>query len=120
MHKKQLELKGIYVVLAALFLVFLFMPVAMLLYKSFESGTSLTLQHYRDLIFSGKFVNAFGNSFTVSGISALVTTLLAFLMAYTINYTKGNPQYCHSADALAYDHLWLCHYIYIWKAGTAE
>ena len=88
MHKKQLELKGIYVVLAALFLVFLFMPVAMLLYKSFESGTSLTLQHYRDLIFSGKFVNAFGNSFTVSGISALVTTLLAFLMAYTINYTN--------------------------------
>ena len=52
MHKKQLELKGIYVVLAALFLVFLFMPVAILLYKSFESGTSLTLQHYRDLIFS--------------------------------------------------------------------
>ena len=45
MHKKQLELKGIYVVLAALFLVFLFIPVAMLLYKSFESGTSLTLQH---------------------------------------------------------------------------
>ena len=88
MHKKQLELKGIYVVLAALFLVFLFMPVAILLYKSFESGTSLTLQHYRDLIFSGKFVNAFGNSFTVSGISALVTTLLAFLMAYTINYTN--------------------------------
>ena len=88
MHKKQLELKGIYVVLTALFLVFLFMPVAILLYKSFESGTSLTLQHYRDLIFSGKFVNAFGNSFTVSGISALVTTLLAFLMAYTINYTN--------------------------------
>ena len=57
MHKKQLELKGIYVVLAALFLVFLFMPVAMLLYKSFESGTSLTLQHYRDLIFSGNPVS---------------------------------------------------------------
>ena len=88
MHKKQLELKGIYVVLAVLFLVFLFMPVAILLYKSFESGASLTLQHYRDLIFSDKFVNAFANSFTVSGISALVTTLLAFLMAYTINYTN--------------------------------
>ena len=61
MHKKQLELKALYAVLAVLFLVSLFMPVAILLYKSFESGTSLTFQHYIDVFSSGRLVHAFKN-----------------------------------------------------------
>lgn len=101
MHKKQLELKALYAVLAVLFLIFLFMPVAILLYKSFESGTSLTFQHYADVFSSGRLVHAFRNSFLAASISALFTTLLAFLLAYTINYTNVSQRLKRGIHSIA-------------------
>lgn len=91
MRNKQFELKVIYGALAILFLVFLFIPVAMLLYKSFSSDGGISLTHYQSFLSDGTFLNAFKNSFVVSSISAASTVVLAFLLAYTINYTNVAP-----------------------------
>lgn len=88
MLKKQWELKGIYGILFLIFAVFLCMPVIILLYKSFESGNSISLSNYINLLSNENFFEAFFNSFLVSGCSALVTTILAFMLAYTINFTN--------------------------------
>lgn len=88
MHKKQIEIKSIYIALCILFLVFLFMPVGMLLYKSFQSDGGLSLENFTRLLSSDNFTTAFKNSLVIAGSSAFVTTILAFLLAYTINYTN--------------------------------
>lgn len=88
MHKKQLECKGIYGILGIIFILFLFMPVALLLYKSFLSGSNLSFENYIQMLSNDKFTQAFANSFLIAGVSAVCTTILAFLLAYTINYTN--------------------------------
>lgn len=88
MHKKQLELKSIYLALTLLFLVFLFTPAALLLYQSFQQGDGLSLTNYVQLFQDDSFWESFKNSFLVSGVSSLITVLLAFLLAYTIHYTN--------------------------------
>lgn len=93
--KKQTEIKVIFWVLAALFLMFLAAPVVQLLLKSFASGqgTGVTLQNYGEVLGGRGFLNALGNSFLVSSASALITTGLAFVLAYTIHYTNVGNRY---------------------------
>lgn len=92
MFKKAKELKLIYGLLIAIFCVFLFMPVAILLYKSFETGNGVSFDNYINLFQKASFLQAFKNSFFVSSISALCTVILAFILAYTINYTNVNKR----------------------------
>ncbi|MGX8832699.1 extracellular solute-binding protein [Amedibacillus sp. YH-ame6] len=101
MLKKSRELKIIYALLALLFCIFLLMPVATLLYKSFVSGNEISLANYTGMFQSGKFMIAFKNSFLVSGVAAFVTLLLAFLLAYTINFTNAFPKLKKSIKVIA-------------------
>lgn len=87
-NRKQIEIKIIFIAVVILFLWFLAAPIIMLLLKSFQNTGGAFWSHYID-VFSGRgFWEAVGNSFTVAGLSALITTVLAFLLAYTIHYTN--------------------------------
>ena len=87
MKRKSWELKLIFLVLVAVFAVFLAVPAIRLLLKSFLGEDGLTGAYYLD-VFSGKgFTTALGNSFAVSIVSALVAVGIAFVMAYIIHYT---------------------------------
>ena len=66
MKRKSWELKLIFLVLVAVFAVFLAVPAIRLLLKSFLGEDGLTGAYYLD-VFSGKgFTTALGNSFAVS------------------------------------------------------
>ena len=84
MKRKSWELKLIFLVLVAVFAIFLAVPAIRLLLKSFLGEDGLTGAYYLD-VFSGK---ALGNSFAVSIVSALVAVGIAFVMAYIIHYTR--------------------------------
>ena len=88
MKRKSWELKLIFLVLVAVFAVFLAVPAIRLLLKSFLGEDGLTGAYYLD-VFSGKgFTTALGNSFAVSIVSALVAVGIAFVMAYIIPYPR--------------------------------
>ena len=88
MKRKSWELKLIFLVLVAVFAIFLAVPAIRLLLKSFLGEDGLTGAYYLD-VFSGKgFTTALGNSFAVSIVSALVAVGIAFVMAYIIHYTR--------------------------------
>lgn len=88
MKRKSWELKLIFLVLVAVFAIFLAVPAIRLLLKSFLGEDGLTGAYYLD-VFSGKgFNTALGNSFAVSIVSALVAVGIAFVMAYIIHYTR--------------------------------
>lgn len=85
---KNREIKGIFCLVAAVFLIFLVYPVLRLLVKSVLGDDGITLEFYAAVIRGKGFLRALGDSFLVAGSSALITTILAFLMAYTIHYTN--------------------------------
>lgn len=88
MKRKSWELKLIFLVLVAVFAIFLAVPAIRLLLKSFLGEDGLTGAYYLD-VFSGKgLTTALGNSFAVSIVSALVAVGIAFVMAYIIHYTR--------------------------------
>ena len=88
MKRKSWELKLIFLVLVAVFAIFLAVPAIRLLLQSFLGEDGLTGAYYLD-VFSGKgFTTALGNSFAVSIVSALVAVGIAFVMAYIIHYTR--------------------------------
>ena len=88
MKRKSWELKLIFLVLVAVFAIFLAVPASRLLLKSFLGEDGLTGAYYLD-VFSGKgFTTALGNSFAVSIVSALVAVGIAFVMAYILHYTR--------------------------------
>lgn len=90
MNKKNKEVKLIFIVLAVFFLIFLAIPIVQLLIKSFveDGSTQVTLSNYRNVLTSKGFMQALGNSFLVSAVSAVITTVIAFVLAYTVHYTN--------------------------------
>lgn len=94
-RNKNKEIKLIFALLTVIFLVFLAIPVARLLMKSFVlDGTGeFTIDNYRSVLTSRGFLRAVGNSFLVSCCSAVVTTVLAFFLAYSIHYTNLGKKY---------------------------
>ena len=95
MQKKNREIKLIFGVLTVFFLIFLAVPIIRLLMKSFvlDGSTGFTLENYKDVVTSKGFLKALGNSFTISCISAVITTGIAFFMAYTVHYTNIHARY---------------------------
>lgn len=90
MKNKNKEIKLIFTVLSVFFLAFLAIPVIRLLIKSFiqDGSTGFTLANYQSVLTSKGFLNALGNSFLISSVSAVITTIIAFIFAYTIHYTN--------------------------------
>lgn len=101
MKRKSWELKLIFLVLVAVFAIFLAVPAIRLLLKSFLGEDGLTGAYYLD-VFSGKgFTTALGNSFAVSIVSALVAVGIAFVMAYIIHYTRRPRGFKRFVQAVA-------------------
>ncbi|MDO4288753.1 MAG: ABC transporter permease subunit [Eubacterium sp.] len=84
-----LEIRGLFAFILLLFILFLIVPLIFLCIKSFSVNGEFSLASYRAILASSSFFTALGNSFVVSGVSALITTCTAFVLAYTINGTKG-------------------------------
>ncbi|MDO5410990.1 MAG: extracellular solute-binding protein [Lachnospiraceae bacterium] len=93
--RKNREVKLVFAVLTAIFLIFLAIPVAGLLMKSFvlDGSTGITMENYQQVFASKGFAEAVENSILISCCSALITTILAFLLAYTIHYTNTGKRY---------------------------
>lgn len=88
MKRKNLELKVIFFLIAALFLFFLAFPALRLLGKSFWGEAGVTGEFYTAVLTTGNFTRALGNSFAVSAASALLAVGIAFVIAYVIHYTR--------------------------------
>lgn len=85
MHKTQIEIRGVFWAVALVFSVFLVLPMALLLGKSFLVGGESGLGNYTAMLASPAFLESFRNSFLISGVSAALTTALAFFLAYAVN-----------------------------------
>ena len=88
MPNKQRELRVIFWVVAALFLLFLLFllaPLALMLCKAFQAGGGLGLSNFRQVLGGYNFWPALGHSFTVSAAAAALTTLLAFLLGSLVD-----------------------------------
>ena len=86
---KQTELWTLLAVVAAAFCVFLVVPMALVVVKSFQTGGgAATLDNYAAVFARPEFALSALNSLKVSAASALVAMLLAFLLAYTVNCTN--------------------------------
>lgn len=79
MIRKEREIKVIYVLVLAIFAVFLAVPIVRLLMESFIGEAGAGIENYVNVLTGKGFMKALGNSVTVSVSSALISTLLAFL-----------------------------------------
>lgn len=86
-HKEKSEIKIVFWAVIAVFAVFLALPMGYLVRQSLSANGSFGLENYAETLANGRFLHAFGNSFLISGASALITTILAFFLAYTVNNT---------------------------------
>lgn len=88
MKIKEKEIKIIYILVLAIFGVFLAVPIVRLLAESFMGDGGVGISHYVEVLTGKGFVTALGNSVIISVCSALIATVLAFIMAYSIQYTN--------------------------------
>jgi len=88
MGKQKIETQFIYIIVALLFIAFLFAPLMILLINSFKTGQGVGLNHYSALIGDKGIFIAIRNSITISVLTALITTILAFILAYAVNCTN--------------------------------
>lgn len=91
MHKKQWEIKGIFIIILLMFALFLGYPLVRVLIKSFETDSTFGLTHYIEIFGSPGFLKSVGNSFLIAAVSGFISTLLAFILAYAIHQTNIRP-----------------------------
>ena len=88
MIRKEREIKVIYILVLAIFAIFLAIPIIRLLLESFLGEAGAGISNYVEVLTERGFLKALGNSVAVSVSSALIATILAFFMAYSIQYTN--------------------------------
>ena len=127
MKIKEKEIKVIYILVLAIFGIFLAIPIVRLLAESFMGDGGFGISHYVDVLTGKGFVTALGNSVVVSVCSALIATVLAFILAYSIQYTNLPGKFKQLIRMLAVlpmllptITLWVCYYLFFWKARTAD
>ena len=76
--------KWMYLIATALIIFFLFSFILPL----FSITKHITIDSFKDVLFSKRFVQVFTNSFKVSIASMILSILIAYLAAYAINNTK--------------------------------
>lgn len=99
--KKEKEIKVIYTVVAAIFLVFLAVPIVRLLGEAFVADGVISTANYADVLGERGFLDALLNSLVISSVSAMTATILAFFLAYSIQYTNLNRHYKKAIRLLA-------------------
>lgn len=98
---EQKELQMIFIAIIAIFAAFLVIPFIEILYQSIAVGDGIGLKHFAVMLDEPNFATAFGNSITISSISAILSTILAFILAYTIHYTNLNKSLKRLIQVLA-------------------
>lgn len=101
MKKQNIEVKIIWVLILAMFAIFLVYPLSLLLMKSFETEGGVGIANYLEIFQTKGFLQALGNSFLIAALGALVATIFAFVMAYTVNYTNLPGGYKRAVKVLA-------------------
>lgn len=87
--KQNNELRVLFVVVAAIFLVFLAILMILVLVKSFTTAEGVvTFQNYIAILSEPDFLTSVTNSLKVSAVAALISVVLAFLLSYTVNCTN--------------------------------
>ena len=88
--------KAIWLFVAVLFVMFMFVPLVKLLALSLNVGDALGLENYTSILSSDGFLQTMQNSFFVATMSALSATFLGFILAYTVHWSnlpKGFKQF---------------------------
>jgi len=80
--------KAIWLFVAVLFVMFMFVPLVKLLALSLNVGDALGLENYTSILSSDGFLQTMQNSFFVATMSALSATFLGFILAYTVHWTN--------------------------------
>ena len=80
--------KAIWLFVAVLFVMFMFVPLVKLLALSLNVGDALGLENYTSILSSDGFLQTMQNSFFVAAMSALSATFLGFILAYTVHWTN--------------------------------
>ena len=80
--------KAIWLFVAVLFVMFMFVPLVKLLALSLNVGDALGLENYTSILSSDGFLQTMKNSFFVATMSALSATFLGFILAYTVHWTN--------------------------------
>lgn len=117
--KQNNELRVLFVVVAAIFLVFLAIPMILVLVKSFTTAEGVvTFQNYIAILSEPDFLTSVTNSLKVSAVAALISVVLAFfavlygkLHQLAPWFAQGNFAFNSSADVAAYHYVWFCHYL---------
>ena len=81
----------------ALILIFLYMPIAVLIFYSFNNGKTtvwkgFTLKWYEQLFKDGNIMNALYNTLTIAVLASVFATLLGTAAAIGINNFKGKKR----------------------------
>ena len=94
MIRKEREIKVIYVLVLAIFAVFLAVPIVRLLLESFLGEAGAGISNYVEVLTGQGLLQALGNSVAVSISSALISTVLAFLWhtVYNIQICRENSR----------------------------
>ena len=90
-RQNNIEVKVIFATVCVLFMVFLVVPMAMIVGKSFLGTSGLTLAFYQNMFQGKNFGTIFRNSVAIAMLSAIITTILAFILAYSIHFTNLPP-----------------------------
>jgi iron(III) transport system permease protein len=84
----KLEQRILLLIIAAVFAVFLIIPMIIILWFSFGGDGGFTAANYADILTDQKFWKAMRNSCGISMLSAVLTTCFAFIIAYAVNFTR--------------------------------
>lgn len=89
MRNAKPEMRMIFIIILLLFFAFLMVPLIVLFLRSFMTDDGgVGLSNYIASLSNDTLMHAIGNSFKVSGMTAIITTTLAFALAYAVNCTK--------------------------------
>ena len=98
---KGRELQIIFTVVIAIFIAFLALPFAEILYQAISTPEGFGLSNFIIMLSEKDFITAFSNSIKIASTSAFVSVVLAFILAYTIHYTNLNGKFKKLIQVLA-------------------
>ncbi|MDR0269470.1 ABC transporter permease subunit [Paenibacillus sp.] len=88
MHRVKPEMRLVFILLLLLFAGFLFLPLIVLLIRSFETDQGFSFSNYAAVWNGQDIIGAAWNSIKVSVAAAVIATVLGFILAYSIHCTK--------------------------------
>lgn len=88
MYRIKPEMRAVFILILLLFAAFLFLPLIILLIRSFETDQGVSLANYVAVWKEQDMLEAAWNSIKVSATAAMIATVLGFILAYSIHCTR--------------------------------